>query len=117
MATNNQLISEAIEALQVSGESELAIEVMEAWSNGELLTFGEWKKKGYSVRKGEKTKFSCKLWKKLSKAELEKEKKKLEEKAKLEGKEKAQKPSSFVMTKCCFFLPSQVETIKKKKAM
>lgn len=117
MANNHQLVSEAIEALQVSGEHELAHEVTEAFVNGQLLTFAEWKKKGYSVRKGEKTKFSCKLWKKLSKSELEKEKKRLEEKAKLEGKEKATKPSSFVMTKCCFFLPSQVESIKKEIAI
>ena len=116
MANNNQLVSEAIEALQVSGEMELAHEVTEAFVNGELLTFAEWKKKGYSVIKGEKTKFSCKLWKKLSKSELEKEKKRLEEKAKQEGTT-PKKPSSFVMTKCCFFLPSQVEEIKKKKAI
>ena len=116
MANNHQLINEAIEALQMSGESELAYEVADAFANGELLTFQEWKKKGYSVRKGEKSKFSCKLWKKLSKTELEKEKKRLEEKAKEEGT-KPKKPSSFVMTKCCFFLPCQVEPLKKKVAI
>ena len=117
MANNHQLVSEAIEALQVNGEMELAYEVSEAFVNGQLLTFAEWKKKGYSVIKGQKSKFSCKLWKKLSKSELEKEKKRLEEKAKLEGKEKATKPSSFVKTKCCFFLPSQVESINKGVAV
>ena len=116
MANNNQLINEAIEELQVSGETELAVQVIEAWTNGELLTFGEWKKKGYSVIKGQKSMFSCNLWKKLSKAEMEKEKKRLEEKAKLEGTT-PKKPSSFVKTKCCFFLPTQVQPIKKEVAV
>ena len=110
MANNQQLLAEAV-ALSESDE------IFEAYQNGGLLTFAEWKKLGYSIKKGEKSSFSCSLWKKLSKAELEKATKKLEEKAKQEGKEKASKPKSFVMTKCCFFLPSQVEEIQVKKAV
>lgn len=116
MANNTQLIAEAIDELQVSGEIELAEEVTQAHMEGNLLTFAEWKRKGFSVQKGQKAKFSCKLWKKLSQAELEKEKKRLEEKAKQEGK-KPTKPKSFVMTTCHFFLPSQVEEVKKKVAI
>lgn len=110
MANNQELLTEAVSL----SESDA---VIEAFENGELLTFAEWKKQGYQVKKGEKSQFACNLWKKLSKAELEKAQKKLEEKAKEEGKEKASKPKSFVMTKCCFFLPSQVEKIQVKKAV
>ena len=116
MANNIQLINEQIEELMAMGYTDLAEEVSEAFQNGMLLTYAEWKKKGYQVQKGQKCKFSCKLWKKLSKAEMEKEKKRLEEKAKEEGT-KPKKPSSFVMTKCSFFLPSQVEAIQKKVAI
>ena len=116
MANNVQLIGEAIEELNLIGEVELAIEVTQAWSQGNLLTYAEWKKKGFQVQKGQKAKFSCKLWKKKTKAELEKEKKKLEDEAKAKG-EKPKKPSQFVMTKCSFFLPSQVEYIQNEVAI
>ena len=110
MANNAQLLAEAVSVLGSD-------EVFEAYQNGQLLTFAEWKKLGYSVKKGAKSTFSCSLWKKLSKAELEKAKEKLIEQAKQEGKDKPSKPKTFVMTKCCFFLPSQVEPIQVKKAV
>lgn len=37
------------------------------YDGSNLLTFGEWKKKGYVPRKGEKAFLSTKLWKKVSK--------------------------------------------------
>ena len=118
MANNQELLAEAIQFMELEkGFEHYVDEIFEAYQQGQLLTFAEWKKLGYSVKKGQKSPFSCKLWKKLSKAELEKAKKKLEEKAKAEGKEKAEKPKQFVMTKCCFFLPSQVEKIQMKKAV
>ena len=111
MATNKQLIAESIEFLCMQGESELAEMVVEAFHNDELLTFAEWKKKGYSVHKGEKSMFSCNLWKKVIPS-----KKKEAETIENEGEKKPKKKSGFVMTKCCFFLPSQVELIKKEVA-
>lgn len=112
MANNATLLALAIEGLEEGNEA-----IIEAFESDSLLTFAEWKRKGFSVRKGEKSQFSCSLWKKLSKAEMEKQMEKLKALAKKEGKEKPKKPSSFVMTKCNFFLPHQVEAIKAKKAV
>lgn len=61
-------------------------------------TYAYWKKLGYQVKKGEKAKFKCQIWKYTSK--------KVEEKG--EEKEK----SSMFMKMASFFTESQVEEIQ-----
>lgn len=107
MATNVELLAEAV---MVIGGNEHAESIVEAWENGELLTFAEWKKRGYSVVKGQKSVFSCDLWKKVTKKDKEEADKEAEKEATTDG-EKPKKYSNFVKKKCCFFLPSQVEKI------
>lgn len=46
-----------------------------------LHTYGEWRKMGYQVRKGEKAKIATHLWKKTSKKTMNKETGKEEKKA------------------------------------
>jgi antirestriction protein ArdC len=64
----------------------------------EAHTYAHWKTLGYQVKKGEKAKFKCQIWKCTSK--------KVEEKG--EEKEK----SSMFMKVASFFTESQVEAIQ-----
>lgn len=115
VATNLQILSETIEVLY--SQDAVSEEVIEAFHNGELLTYAEWKKRGFQVKKGAKSPFSCKLWKKVNnkgpKATEEAVEAKESEEAQTSPDE-AKKSKGFIMTKCSFFVPSQVEKASKK---
>ena len=65
----------------------------------DLYTFIEWKKIGYSVKKGEKAKVQTKLWKKVNYVKVDED-------------EKEHKASKFVLVNASLFTRSQVEIIK-----
>lgn len=67
-----------------------------------LHTYGEWRKMGYQVRKGEKAKIATHLWKKTSKKTMNKE----------TGKE--EKKSKFYLCKAYLFTRDQVEKIEEE---
>ena len=118
MATNLQILSETIEVLY--SQDAISEEVIEAFHNGELLTYAEWKKRGFQVKKGSKSPFSCKLWKKVNNKAPKANEEVAEASEAKESEEaqtpadKAKKSKGFVMTKCSFFTPSQVEKVSKK---
>ena len=64
-----------------------------------LHTFAEWKRLGYSVKKGEKAKMTCRIWK-YSNKEVE-QTEEIEEQAN----------SHYYLTKAFFFTSEQVEKI------
>lgn len=102
--TNLQII--ANEAIANNLYTEEQVEELFA-TNGclPLFTFAEWKKAGYFVRKGEKAKLTCYIWKKKKGAKVE------EENATDEQKER-----EFFMCKAFFFTPEQVEKAVKAGA-
>lgn len=69
-----------------------------------LHTYGEWRKMGYQVRKGEKAKIKTHLWKKSKKPEYEETD---------DGKTK--KNQRFYLCKAYLFTRDQVEKIKEEK--
>ena len=66
-----------------------------------LHTYGEWRKAGYQVRKGEKAKIKTHLWKKTSKKTKNKE----------TGKQ--EKESKFYLCKAYLFTRDQVDKIEE----
>lgn len=66
-----------------------------------LHTYGEWRKMGYQVRKGEKAKIATQLWKKTNKKTVNKE----------TGKE--EKESKFYLCKAYLFTRDQVDKIEE----
>ena len=64
-----------------------------------LHTFAEWKRMGYAVKKGEKAKMTCRIWKYSDKEVEQKE----------ENQEEAN--SHYYLTKAFFFTNEQVEKI------
>ncbi len=90
--TNKEIIFETI---QMEGK----LELVESYLNNELLTFAEWKRRGYKVNKGEKAVLKAALWKK---GEKKKKDKKNEEK----------KESYFFTKVSALFTKNQVSKIK-----
>ena len=68
-----------------------------------LHTYGEWRKAGYQVRKGEKARIKTYLWKKTNKKTVNKE----------TGKE--EKESKFYLCKTYLFTREQVDKIEEAK--
>lgn len=68
-----------------------------------LHTYGEWRKMGYQVRKGEKAKIATHLWKKLKKPAYEETE---------NGKTK--KNQRFYLCKAYLFTRDQVEKIEEE---
>lgn len=66
-----------------------------------IHTYGEWKKLGYQVRKGEKAKITTRLWKKTNKKQINPE----------TGKE--EKVKKFFLCKAHLFTLDQVEKIEE----
>lgn len=101
--TNIQIIaSEAIANNLYTQE-----QVEEFFSKGGMLplfTFAEWKKAGYFVKKGEKAKLTCYIWKMRNS-------KKADEKAndETDGENKA----NFIKVKAFFFDNTQVQKVEK----
>lgn len=65
-----------------------------------LHTFAEWKRLGYSVKKGEKAKMTCRIWK-YSNKEVEQKEEVQDEEAN----------SHYYLTKAFFFSNEQVEKL------
>ena len=60
-----------------------------------LYTFQEWKKRGYSVKKGEKTFIKTRLWRKITNT----------------NKKTGEKESKIILVTACLFNDKQVEKI------
>ncbi|MDA1509602.1 hypothetical protein ORN01_25325 [Bacillus cereus] len=76
-----------------------------------LKTFAEWKKEGFSVKKGEKAIIKCGLWKPFKKKVTDQEGNKvIDEKT---GKQKEE--TRFKLVNSSLFTREQVEKIKEKK--
>lgn len=65
-----------------------------------LFTFGEWKQRGYQVKKGSKAILRCKLWK------LTKDKKEADQ------EEEAPRPQVWRLVNAYLFAPDQVKKIE-----
>jgi len=99
MATNFQLIEEA--AMMVGFE----------FDGNNLKTFAEWKKLGYSVKKGEKATLQVELWKPFTKvATDEKGQTMIDEKT---GEQKTE--SRFMLKLSHLFTSDQVKKMEAKK--
>lgn len=100
--TNLQIITETaiVEGLYTKEQVE---QIFSAGHILPLFTFAQWKKAGYFVKKGEKAKMQCFIWKKKKGAKVE------EQDATEEEKER-----EFIKVKAYFFTPEQVEKIAEK---
>lgn len=67
-----------------------------------LHTFAEWKALGYSVKKGEKAKMTCKIWKYNEKATAKQD-------ADTDENEPEENGEHYYLTKAFFFTNEQVE--------
>lgn len=70
-----------------------------------LHTFPEWKRLGFSVKKGEHAKLTCDIWKMRDKKGAHQ----------ANGEEQEVDENHFFKHKAFFFLPEQVEKIKEKE--
>lgn len=79
----------------------------------EVDTFAGWKRRGYTVKRGEKATFQTKIWKpsKYSKKELED----IEEQKGIEVADKAKDQRKLVLVNAHFFTDTQVEKLKKEE--
>ena len=77
----------------------------------EVDTFAGWKRRGYSVKRGQKATFSTRIWKpsKYSKKELDD----IKETYDAETAEKAKDKKKLVLVLAHFFTDEQVERVKK----
>lgn len=66
-----------------------------------LHTFAEWKRQGFSVKKGEKAKMTCRIWKYTDK-DVEQ----------TDEQSQEQTDNHYYLTKAFFFTREQVEEIK-----
>lgn len=87
--TNNIYTQEELEQIAVTGDLG-------------LYTYGEWRKAGYQVRKGEKAKITTYLWRKSKKPEYEETE---------DGKVK--KNNRFYLCKAYLFTRDQVEKMEE----
>lgn len=94
--TNQEIIALELEALGEEGET---VE--------ELLTFLEWKKRGYSVNKGETAFIKVQLWKPIMQKVKETDE---------NGKEKEVKKKRFKLVMTALFTQDQVSKQEKKTA-
>lgn len=98
--TNFQIITDSAIATGLYTE-ERAIEIIQTEGELPLHTFAEWKRLGYSIRKGEHAKLVCFIWRHKSKTkEVQQDDKTVEI-----------NESSFYKTKAHFFDNTQVEKI------
>lgn len=96
--TNKEII--ATEAVMNNIYTKEELEQIAVTGDLGLHTYGEWKKLGYQVKKGEKAKISTHLWKKSKKPEYEEQE---------DGKIKKNK--RFYLCKAYLFTKDQVEKI------
>lgn len=89
---NSEII---INTIALEGKSELVDFLLK----DELLSFAEWKRKGYKVNKGQKAVLKAPLWKKVKKKEVK------------EG----EKDHYFVTRETSLFTSKQVSPIKEAK--
>ena len=101
--TNLQIIANEAIAHELYTEDQV-IEIFENGGMLPLFTFAEWKKQGYSVKKGEKAKMMCYIWKLKSNKKTVKDKNEND----VEVNE-----TNFYKVKAFFFDDTQVEKIAK----
>ncbi len=104
--TNMQIIVNSAVEHGLYSEAEVE-ELFVAMGCLPLFTFAEWKKRGYSVKKGEKAKMMCYIWK------MKREKTTVHQKS---GDDVEVDEKNFYKVKAYFFMPDQVEKIEKKAA-
>lgn len=102
--TNEEIIINAAVAAKLFTKEEIA-DILALGGRLPLHTFAEWKRLGYSVRKGEKAKLNATIWKWTSKAAKKDE----------ETPEDAPvcKIGHFYLGNAYFFTAEQVERIKE----
>jgi len=102
--TNLQIIANEAIANQLYTEDEV-VEYFETIGCLPLFTFAEWKKKGYFVKKGEKAKLMCYIWKhKKSKTTVPMQ----------DGNDVEVDERNFYKVKAFFFNETQVEKMVEK---
>jgi len=98
--TNSEIIMRATIAKKVYTEEEVA-KLIKTYGSLPLYTFQEWKKAGYSVKKGQHAKLSCIIWLPSTKAYAEKDI--------VTGEGKEIDTTHFFPKLAYFFGPDQVE--------
>lgn len=104
--TNIEIIANEAVANNLYTEDQV-IELFETMGCLPLFTFAEWKKKGYFVKKGQKAKLTCYIWK------MKKEKAQGKDK---DGNEVEVDETNWYKVKAFLFDNTQVEKIGKAAA-
>ena len=105
--SNEEIITKSAISAGIFSEEEAAAYIM----NGLRLpihTFAEWKRMGYSVKKGQHAALTCQLWKYTDKPG-----KAAREAAEADGKDAPETDPHFYMTKAHLFHALQVEKSKR----
>lgn len=102
--TNLQIIAESAIAAGVYTEEQVKT-FLERAGRLPLFTFAEWKKAGYSVKKGEHATLTCYIWKPKKNAK----------KAEPENEEE-ERGTDFFKVKAFFFTPEQVQKLERVTA-
>lgn len=97
--TNTKIILDAALASGIF-TAEQVEEILSAGRRLPLHTFGEWKRMGFSVKKGEKARLACSIWKKSTK------------KAEKKENEEEKENDRFFLKLSYFFTADQVEPLK-----
>ena len=103
--TNNEIIFENVRASFTPAQ--LAELVNATYTADQFHTFAEWKRMGYSVKKGAKSAITCQLWKYTDKPG-----KAVREAAEAAGKDAPETDPHFYMAKAHLFHALQVEKSK-----
>lgn len=98
--TNSEIIFDSAIAHGIFTEEE-AVKHLQQTGCLPLHTFNEWRKMGYSVRKGEKAAMTCDIWRMTN----------YKKKDHSAEKEEEEKDDHFYMKKAFFFTAAQVEKI------
>ena len=98
--TNSEIIMRTAIAKKIYTEEE-AVKLIKTYGRLPLFTFQEWKKAGYSIKKGQHAKLSCFIWLPSTKAYTETDA--------VTGEEKEIDTTHFFQKLAYFFSPDQVE--------
>lgn len=98
--TNSEIIMRTAIAKKVYTEEE-AVKLIKTYGRLSLYTFQEWKKAGYSIKKGQHAKLSCVIWLPSTK--------KYTKKGAVTGEEKEIDTTRFFQKRAYFFSPDQVD--------
>lgn len=103
--TNFEIITTAAIANNIFTEAEI-VNLIKTTGDLPLHTFKEWQRLGYCVKKGEKAKLVCDIWRMTN----------YSKKQKTDDKEQEEKDDHFYLKTAYFFTREQVEKIEKKGA-